>query len=252
MNKKLENAINLYMQGIRDGKAREAVTAFTGERYTQHSAGVKNGREGFIEFFEPFLVRNPIRDIKVVRSITDGQYVFVHVFQSLNNGEWKWVTMDMFDTDDNDKIIEHWDVICPYEETPSGIDMVGGSAEIQDRDKTDENKRLVTNFLKHVFVEGREERLEQFVDANCIQHSPKIHAGISGWREYFNSGIRYEFVHHVIGEGNFIVALSKSFSGNTDYAVFNLFRIEHGKIAEHWDSIEEIAPKDQWANSGKF
>jgi predicted SnoaL-like aldol condensation-catalyzing enzyme len=46
-----------------------------------------------------------------VRFLTDGQYVFVHVFQSLNNGESKWVTMDMFDTDQDDKIIEHWDCI---------------------------------------------------------------------------------------------------------------------------------------------
>jgi len=23
-------------------------------------------------------------------------------------------------------------------------------------------------------------------------------------------------------------------------------------IVEHWDAIEEIAPKEQWANSGKF
>jgi predicted SnoaL-like aldol condensation-catalyzing enzyme len=49
-----------------------------------------------------------------------------------------------------------------------------------------------------------------------------------------------------------VVSLSKSFSEVKDYAVFNLFRIENGKIAEHWDCIEVIAPKDQWANSGKF
>jgi predicted SnoaL-like aldol condensation-catalyzing enzyme len=252
MNKKLENANNLYMQGIRDGNVKEAVTAFTGDRYTQHSAGVKDGREGFIEFFEPFLARNPTRDIQVVRSLTDGRYVFIHVFQSLNNGEWKWVTMDLFDTDKEDKIIEHWDVICAYERTPSGADMISGSSEIKDIVKTDNNKRLVTNFLKHVFVEGADEHIAKYVDNNCIQHSPMMQAGISGWQDYFRSGIRYEFVHKIIGEGNFVVSLSKSFSGITDYAVFNLFRIENDKIAEHWDCIEEIAPKDQWANSGKF
>ncbi len=59
----------LYPESIRDTRAREAVTTFTGRRYTQHSTGVSDGFEGFIEFFEPFVERNPERDIQVVRGI---------------------------------------------------------------------------------------------------------------------------------------------------------------------------------------
>lgn len=34
---------------------------------------------------------------------------------------------------------------------------------------------------------------------------------------------------------------------------YDLFRVEKGKIAEHWDTIETIAPQDQWLNAnGKF
>jgi len=127
MSRKLENARNLYLHGIRDRRPREAVTKYTGDRYTQHSAGLKEGIEGFVEFFEPFLTRNPVRDIQIVRSIDDGQYVFVHQFQSLNRGESRWVTMDMFDTDKNDRIIEHWDVIREYvDDTASRHSMIGG------------------------------------------------------------------------------------------------------------------------------
>ena len=37
------------------------------------------------------------------------------------------------------------------------------------------------------------------------------------------------------------------------HAVYDLFRVEHGKIAEHWDTIETIPPRDQWKNqNGKF
>jgi len=66
MSKRRENSINLYLEGIRDGKAREAVTKYTGARYTQHSTGVKDGVEGFVEFFENFIARNPKRDIQIV------------------------------------------------------------------------------------------------------------------------------------------------------------------------------------------
>jgi hypothetical protein len=34
MSRKLENAHNLYLHGIRDGRPREAVTKYTGDRYT--------------------------------------------------------------------------------------------------------------------------------------------------------------------------------------------------------------------------
>ena len=40
--------------------------------------------------------------------------------------------------------------------------------------------------------------------------------------------------------------------GDKSMAVFDLFRLANGKIIEHWDAIEEIASKEQWANSGKF
>ncbi|XPF95846.1 nuclear transport factor 2 family protein [Colwellia sp. RE-S-Sl-9] len=117
MSQKIQNAKLLYLEGIRDGHVKEAVEKYTGDRYTQHSTGVRDGKEGFIEFFMPFIERNPVRSIDIVRTFEDGKYVFVHAYQSLNHGEAKWITMDFFDTDANDKIIEHWDASEPVPET---------------------------------------------------------------------------------------------------------------------------------------
>lgn len=66
----------IYLEGIAGGNAREAVTNYTGHRYTQHSTGVGDGVEGFLAFFEPFIVRNPKRDIEIVRIFEDGPWVF--------------------------------------------------------------------------------------------------------------------------------------------------------------------------------
>lgn len=52
---------------------------------------------------------HPERDIKVVRTIEDGNLVFVHVHQYLNGGETQWVTTDTFRADENGRIVEHWD-----------------------------------------------------------------------------------------------------------------------------------------------
>ena len=40
--------------------------------------------------------------------------------------------------------------------------------------------------------------------------------------------------------------------GDKEVAVFDIFRLENGLIVEHWDNREEIAPREAWANSGKF
>ena len=91
MSKALENAKKLYLEGIRDGNM-EVVKTYSGDRYTQHSTGVQDGADGFIEFFKGFLERTTNRDIRVIRAIEDGRFVFLHVYQDIDNGTAKWVT----------------------------------------------------------------------------------------------------------------------------------------------------------------
>jgi predicted SnoaL-like aldol condensation-catalyzing enzyme len=94
---------------------------------------VADGVEGFVEFFDPFVANSPVRDIQVVRSIVDGNYVFVHVYQDINDGEARWVITDLFDTDDTDKIVEHWDVIAAYvDDSVSGHTQVDGIEAFQE------------------------------------------------------------------------------------------------------------------------
>ena len=47
MSIRLAHAKGLYLEGIRDGRVRDAIAAHTGERYTQHSTGVADGPEVF-------------------------------------------------------------------------------------------------------------------------------------------------------------------------------------------------------------
>jgi predicted SnoaL-like aldol condensation-catalyzing enzyme len=179
MNQKLANATGLYLEGIRDGNVREAVEKYTGDRYTQHSTGVADGVEGFVEFFGPFVERSPVRDIRVVRSVVDGNYVFVHVYQDINDGEARWVTTDLFDTDENDKIVEHWDVIGAFvDESVNGHTQVDGPTEIVDEHLTEQNKALVASFVDDVLVNHRTDKTVDHVSADrYIQHNPLVPMG---------------------------------------------------------------------------
>ncbi len=258
MGNKLETARSLYMQGIRDGNAREAVTKYTGDRYTQHSTGVRDGVEGFVEFFEPFIERNPIREIEIVRGWEDGQYVFVHAYQSLNNGEWEWVTTDFFDTDENDKIIEHWDVIAPYSSsTPSGHTSTDGATEITDLDKTEENKALVRAMIKDVFMAGGDvSKIDAYFSAETYtQHNKDVADGLENLKTLVfadNDPLVYTDLHLIVGKGNFVATLCRVEFDAKPYAQVDIFRLEDGKIVEHWDNSEPIPPQETWVNSGKF
>jgi len=256
MSQKLANVKALYLEGIRDGNAREAVTRYTGDRYTQHSTGVRDGVEGFVEFFEPFIKRNPVRDIQIVRSIVDGPNVFVHAYQDINNGEAKWVTTDLFDTDDDDKIIEHWDVIAAFSNAPSanGHTQVDGPTEIVDEDKTEENKALVSAFVDDILVNHQLDKLGDYVSEDTyIQHNPLVPDGIEAFRGFMSGpgkDMIYRTVFKIIGQGNFVMVYSHVFLGQ-ELAVFDLLRVEDGKIVEHWDNMEPI-PEGPQPNSGKF
>lgn len=260
MTNKIKNAKSLYLEGIRDGNMSEALDKYTGDRYTQHSIGVGNDKEGFMKFFGPFIKRNPVRDIQIIRAFEDGQYVFVHVYQSLNNGAAKWVTADFFDTDENDRMIEHWDAIQAYEETSvSGRTMVDGPTEIEDLDKTEANKEHVQKFVDDILIGRNLNAITKYVSTEQYdQHNPKVGDGIEGLMEHVNDmknkGIKasYEKLHLLVGQGNFVATLSHAKQNDDDFAFIDLFRVKDGLIVEHWDVQEKILSKDQWNNSGKF
>lgn len=257
MGQGLENVRKIYLEGIAGGDARRAVTEYTGHRYTQHSTGVPDGVEGFLVFFEPFLERNPDREIRIVRIFEDGPWVFCSAYQSLNQGQAKWVTTDLFHTGSDGLILEHWDTIAAYVEagdTLSGNDMAGGADQVDLSADTDATKALVLEYTKQVRQEGDLTKLPQFVANDLIQHSPAIAGGASGMGQWLASDQcgQYEFVFQLIGQGDFALTYGKRHAGGKDIAVFDIYRVADGRIVEHWMNEEEIGPRADWGNSGKF
>ena len=260
MGARLDNAKALYVEAINDGDYVAAINKYAGDRYTQHSTPVKDGKEGFIEFFADFVERNPERDIEIVRGFEDGQYVFLHVVQHLNGGASRWVTADIFDTDAQARLIEHWDIIGEWvDDTVSGHTQVDGPTEPTDLDKTEENKTLVAGFVTDVLKNGQFNKLADYISSETyIQHNPQVGDGLEGLGAFVESlteqdlSMVYEEIHNVVGCGNLVAVLSKMNFGGTGMAVIDLFRVDKGLIVEHWDVMEEIPPVDQWVNSGKF
>ncbi len=64
--------------------------------------------------------------------------------------------------------------------------------------------------------------------------------------------MRYDFVFKAVGESNWVAAYSKADIDGVECALFDIFRIEDGRIAEHWDVAEPMPARTELANSGKF
>lgn len=214
--------------------------------------------EGFVQFFDPFIARNPIRDIQIVRALEDGRHLFVHAYQSLNNGEAEWVTLDFFDTDDDDRIVEHWDVIAAYSrETPSGHTSTDGPTEVTDITRTDANKTLVRRFIEDVLMgQGDPGNIDHYISEDqYIQHNKDVADGLEAFKTLALAKDRplvYDEIVLLVGQGNFVATLCRASWGGTPYAQAALFRVEDGHIVEHWDAAEPIGPETEWVNSGKF
>lgn len=255
MGNGLENVRAIYLEGIAGGNARGAVTKYTGHRYTQHSTGVADGAEGFLAFFEPFVARNPKRDIEIRRIFEDGPWVFCSAYQSLNDGAAQWVTMDMFYTDPDGLILEHWDTIAPYTtDGMSGADMVGGTTDVDPDADSVASKALVLEYTKQVLQEGQPDKIADFVAEDIVQHATSIGAGRAGLKDWLASDAAgsYEMLFRLFGQGDFVVTYGKRHADGKDIAVFDLYRVADGKIVEHWMNEEEVSPRDTWGNSGKF
>jgi predicted SnoaL-like aldol condensation-catalyzing enzyme len=65
--------------------------------------------------------------------------------------------------------------------------------------------------------------------------------------------LKYEKIHLLLGEGNFVFEVSEGSIGSKPTALFDLFRVENGKLAEHWDTVATIPDRSTWKNAnGKF
>lgn len=170
-----------------------------------------------------------------MRCLSDGPYVFLHVYQNLNEGAAQWVTTDLFRSDANGRIVGHWDVIDAYQKNESDQDPVFGEFDVQNIEKTEDNKNTVRLFLTEVMQNHSMNRFDHYVSDSLIQHDIQFGQTAADWKSYIvDHDVTYDFVFKTIGQGNFVVTYSNVLIDGTACAQFDIFRLEDGKIAEHW------------------
>ncbi len=223
--------------------------------YIQHNLMVGDGLEGFGEVMKQ--LPEGSAKAKVVRAFQDGDYVFTHTKYNFFGPK---IGFDIFRFE-NGKIVEHWDNLQEIaEKTASGRSQIDGPDEAEDPDRTEVNKALIKGFVEDILKGANPGKITDYISTEKYhQHNPAVADGLNALgkalQEMSNAGMPMTYTknHIILGQGNFILAVSEGLFLKKHVAFYDLFRIENGKIVEHWDTIEEIPQKNNWKNNnGKF
>ena len=112
------------------------------------------------------------------------------------------------------------------------------------------NKRLVYDFWREVFEAGHMELAEKYMAEGYIQHNPNVPTGRAAFIDFFSKNVTPGAIQPrvkaplvaILADGDLVVlAFAREAPDPKDPAKkytttwFDMFRIEGGKIAEHWD-----------------
>jgi predicted SnoaL-like aldol condensation-catalyzing enzyme len=224
-------------------------------KYVQHNLAAGDGLAGLRALLQA-LPKGSAK-VNTVRVFQDGNFVFAHTDYDFFGPK---VGFDIFRFEDGN-IVEHWDNLqeTAAKPSPSGHTMLDGPTTASDLDKTEANKALMQTYMDEL-LQGRRDKFASYFDGNnYIQHSPLVADNLTGLFAGLQAlakqglAVKYERVHKVLGEGNFVLVVAEGSFGDHPSSYYDLYRIQNGKIAEHWDTIEAIPPRNEWKNSnGKF
>lgn len=236
----------------------DAARQYLAPDYIQHNPAIPTGAEGLAVAIP--MVAQAGMTVTTHRVLSEGNLVVLHnTYENADAfGAPSFVAFDIFRVEDG-VVAEHWDNLqAPPETTLSGRTMTDGPTEVADRDKTAANKDLVLGFVRDVLGGAAPENVATYMDpAVYMQHNPNIADGLEGLmtaiKAYADQGLvitKFE-PQIVVADGNFVFVASDAVMGGDPWAFFDLWRVDNGKIVEHWDVVAPI-PAEMAHDNGKF
>ena len=255
MTEKRKAQIQALLKGIETGDP-DSVLVVNPDKYIQHNPQTREGGEGLAALFKRLSKTSP--RVNIVRIFSDGDYVFGHTEYDFSSSR---IGFEIFRFE-GDMAVEHWDNIqLRAGPNRSARSMVDGQTQVIDLDHTDDNRCIVKSFVEAILINGELDKLSDYIHTDhYLEHNPHSMDGLHSLHSLLSitfpdkgRAIKYQTLHRLLAEGNFVLSVCEGTVNNIQSSFFDLFRIEDGMLVEHWDTTETIPPVSEWKNqNGKF
>lgn len=124
------------------------------------------------------------------------------------------------------------------------------AGNIQDKsEKEIRNEKIVREFYNNVFFAKNASAAVNYLEEDYVQHNPNVPTGrqafINAFTQIFKQNPNFNTqIQRIYTDGDYVIVHSFSPMGDTGNAVIDIYRVnDNGKIAEHWDVIQQIPSK---------
>jgi len=246
----------------------DTIDRYLAEDFVEHNPLLPSGRQAFTDYISS---RTTPQDIPaeipdLVTLVAEGPYVVMATVtyypEADGTGTYTSTHFEMFRLDAG-LIAEHWDswLFRSDQRVPNyGANAarpvlgITGTAQFDQLYSDDPDlfvaKRLVFDLWRHIPESGREELADLFMDPIYIQHNPNAATGRDGAVAYFSnrpdtpiSTTLEAPLVAMIAEGDLVVQVLETDreQNGVNYKVpwFDMFRLENGRVIEHWDTASK-------------
>ena len=136
-----------------------------------------------------------------------------------------------------------------------GLACLPGSGLANDPAQLERNKQTVIDFYDKALNQKDFEAASKHFGSRYIQHNPNAPDGIEGFKGFLQF-LKDKFpqsrseIKRSFAEGDYVIVHVHAVRepGTRGNAIVDLFRLENGKIVEHWDVVQPIPEKAANAN----
>ena len=139
--------------------------------------------------------------------------------------------------------------------TLAALATLAPAAHAADAQQMEANKKAVLEFYDLAINKKDFDAASKFIGSRYVQHNPTAPDGPDGFKAFL-SFLREKFpdshneIKRVFADGDYVILHVHSVreKGSRGRAIVDIFRLEDGKIVEHWDVVQDIPEKSANTN----
>lgn len=151
------------------------------------------------------------------------------------------------------------DTVKEGEGTTSTATTVESNKTDDNQQKLEANKKLVTDFCQAFFGDKDSTAIDKYIGDNIKQHGPLLHDGKENFKAEFrpyystpsiaNNKTKVD-IRHIAADGDKVWLMIRDVAPNGKvFARVDIFKVENGKITEHWAVSEAVAKESDNKNT---